>query len=91
MIHTKFRTLTDAELLSVIQTARLHSPIIEELAGRFERVWWFEHADSGKGDALKETEEAAEKPRAFSCPVCEAELLGSLNLIDDCFTIEINQ
>ncbi len=91
MIHTKFRTLSDAELLSVVQTARLHSPIIEELAGRLERVWWFEHTDSSKGDVLTETEESAQKPRAFSCPVCEADLLGSVNLIDDCFTIEIKQ
>ncbi len=88
MIHTKFRTLTDTELLSVIQTARRHSPIIEELAGRLERVWWLERQHH---DVLTETESVAEKPRAFSCPVCEAELLGSLNLIDDCFTIEINQ
>lgn len=85
MIYTKFRTLTDAELLSLVQTARLHSPIIEELAGRFERL------EFGKGSALAETEESAQKPRGFSCPVCEAELLGSVNLIDNCFTIEIKQ
>jgi hypothetical protein len=36
MIYTKFRTLTDAELLSVVQTARFYSPIIEELARRVE-------------------------------------------------------
>lgn len=72
MNYTKFRTLTDAELFSVIQTARRHSPIIEELAG------WLERAD-------------AQKPRAFSCPVCEAELLGSVNLIDDCLTVKVKQ
>ena len=38
MRYTKFRTLTDSELFSVIQTARRHSPIIEELAGRLERA-----------------------------------------------------
>lgn len=85
MIYTKFRALTDAELLSLVQTARLHSPVIEELAGRFERL------EFGEGGALAETEEAAQKPRTFSCPVCEAELLGSLDLTDDCFTIEIKQ
>ena len=77
MIYTKFHTLTNAELLSLVQTARLHSPIIEELAGRFER--------------LEFGEKSAQKPRGFSCPVCEAELLGSVNLIDNCFTIGIKQ
>lgn len=85
MIYTKFRTLTDAELLSVVQTARLYSPIIEELARRVEQ------AKFDEGDALTETWESAEKPRAFSCPVCEVNLLGSVNLIDDCFVIKIKQ
>lgn len=85
MTNTKFRTLSNAELLSVVQTARFHSPIIEELATRFEQ------ATFGEDNALAETEKAAQKPRVFTCPVCEADLLGSVNLIDDCFDIEIKQ
>ncbi len=85
MIYTKFRTLTDAELLSVVQTARFYSPIIEESVRRVEQ------AKFGEGDTLVETEKSAQKPRVFSCPVCEADLLGSVNLIDDCFTIGIKK
>lgn len=85
MNYTKFSHLTHAELLSAVQVARLHSPIIEESAKRFEQ------AEFGESDALAETETAAQKPRVFSCPVCEAELLGSVNLIDDCFTTEVKQ
>ena len=85
MIYTKFSTFTNAELLSLVQTARLHSPIIEELAGRFERL------EFGENGVLAKTEESAQKQREFSCPVCEAKLLGSVDLVVDCFTIEIKQ
>jgi 6,7-dimethyl-8-ribityllumazine synthase len=85
MAHTKFRTLTNEELLSLVQTARFHSPIIDELASRFEQ------AEFGESDVLAETEESAQKPRAFACPICNAELLGSVNLIDDCVTVEIRK
>lgn len=85
MTHTKYNNLTPAELLSAVQIARLHSPIIEELAKRFEK------AEFGESDTIEETERAAQKPRAFACPVCEAELLGSVDLIDDCFNIKVNQ
>lgn len=51
MTYTKFHTLTDVELLSLVQTAGLHSPLIEELAGRFERLV------CGEGDAAAKTEE----------------------------------
>jgi hypothetical protein len=85
MSHTKYNNLTSAELLSAVQIARVHSPIIEELAKRFEKNELSEKIE------LKETEEAAQKSRAFTCPVCEANLLGSVDLIDDCFNIEVNQ
>ena len=83
MSHTKYNNLTSAELLSAVRIARVHSPIIEELAKRFEAV------ESSNKDTLAETEESAKKPRTFTCPVCEAELLGSVDLIDDCFNIEV--
>lgn len=34
--HTKFRTLSNIELLNTVQAAREHSPVIEELAQRLE-------------------------------------------------------
>lgn len=37
MRHTKYANLSDLEFLAAINTARNHSPIIEELAKRFEK------------------------------------------------------
>lgn len=85
MSHTKYHNLTSAELLSAVQIARIHSPIIEELAKRFEAV------ESSNKDTLAETEETAQKSREFSCPVCEANLLGSVDLIHDCLNIEVDE
>ena len=70
---TKYRNLTDAELLSAIDAIRHESPIIAELAEHLEK----------KKLTDKNTNCRVE------CPVCEAELTADLDKGNNSYTLEI--
>lgn len=73
MAHTRYSNLTDDELLSRIDEARQHSPIIDELASRLEK----------KERINNQTNTRVE------CPVCEAALEADLDEGNNIFTLEI--
>jgi hypothetical protein len=73
MTHTKYSNLTDGELLIKIDDARQHSPIIDELAGRFEKL------DRTNNETNVQVE----------CPVCEAKLEAGLDEDNNIFTLEL--
>lgn len=73
---TKYRNLSNEELLNRIEDARAHSPIIEELATRLETAF-----DPIKGDANRRVE----------CPVCEANLEADFDFGNEMFTIRIDR
>lgn len=73
MRHTKYSNLTDEEFLSKIDNARQHSPIIDELAGRLEKL------DRTNNETNTRVE----------CPVCEAKLEAGLDEDNNIFTLEL--
>lgn len=73
MRHTKYSNLTDEELLNKIDDARQHSPIIDELAGRLEKL------DRTNNETNTRVE----------CPVCEAKLEAGLDEDNNIFTLEL--
>jgi len=73
MRHTKYRNLTDEEFLNKIDNARQHSPIIDELAGRLEKL------DRTNNETNTRVE----------CPVCEAKLEAGLDEDNNIFTLEL--
>lgn len=73
MAHTRYSNLTDDELLSRIDEARQHSPIIDELASRLEKKERINNQTNAR----------------VECPVCKAALEADLDEDNNIFTLEI--
>lgn len=74
MRHTKYANLSDDELLSQVEEAREHSPIVEELAQRLER---------------REVDVTTGANHNVECPVCGAELEANYDEGNNQFTLEL--
>lgn len=75
MNFTKYRSLTDKELLDKMHSSRGHSEVIEELCQRLEAFMLHEE---------KQDENLREKAE---CPICEASLFVKQD--DESYRLEI--
>lgn len=79
--YTKYRNLTTSELLSQLDSIRLHSPIINELITRIEE-------DNVLANKLDPPNSCCNNDdRVMSCPVCESLIRVSYDQEEDLFRL----